>query len=174
MKHILFPLLLLCTISLHAQINWQKKSLSERVSIAFPETPKETVGNGMKSLILKLSDSTANLIAVENDLQVTMGLDEATLEATMENEETWEQAKIAFVSSMGADATLVQEEKIMVKDRKALKLVINRKTDKNAINVLTVLIFTKGAKSYNIIFNSRAGKGDEKVKEAFFNSIEIS
>ena len=174
MKQILLAILLFSLINVHAQTNWEKITLSGKVSISFPSKPNETLGTGVKSYVLVLADSTANFICVENDLQVTAGLDEASLDAAMENEESWEQAKSGIMNSMGKDASLVNEERLVFKERQALKLVVNRKTPKGETNILSVLIFTKGSKSYNIIFNSRAGKADEKMKEQFFNSIEIN
>ena len=91
----------------------------------------------------------------------------------MEKKESWEQAKKAFVNSVGSDATLIKDEMTTVKNTKAMRLVINRKSAKGGINMLTVLIFVKGTSSYNIMFNSREGKGSDAMKAAFFNSIEL-
>jgi hypothetical protein len=158
----------------YAQTGWEKVTISEDVTISFPANPlKAEPREGLKTFMLKLADSTASCIVVSSDLGVLMGIDEAALSEEMEKEESWEQAKTAFVTTIGTEATLVQDEMITIKDNKAMRLVIDRKNDKGGVNTMTVLIFVKGTVSYNVMFTNRNGKADEKIKQQFFNSIEI-
>lgn len=153
---------------------WEKVEISSNLTISFPAKPiKNEPANGQKTFILKHADSTANYIVAASDLGIAMGIDEATLSAEMEKEESWEQAKTAFIVSFGGEGKLVNDEMTTIKGIKALKFIIDRKNDKGGINTLTVFIFVKGTISYNIMFNNRGGKADEKMKQQFFDSVEI-
>lgn len=158
----------------NAQTAWEKVEISSNLTVSFPAKPiKNEPASGQKTFILKHADSTANYIIAASDLGIAMGIDEATLSTEMEKEESWEQAKTAFVNSMGTEANLVKDEMTTLKGNKALKLIIERKNDKGGTNTLTVFIFVKGTVSYNVMFNNRGGKADEKMKQQFFDSIEI-
>jgi hypothetical protein len=158
----------------HAQTVWEKVEINPGVSISFPVKPiKNESSPGQKTFILKHADSTANYFVTASDLGIAMGIDESTLSAEMEKEESWEQAKTAFVNSMGPDANLVKDEMTTLKGQKALKFIIDRKNDKGGVNNLTVYIFVKGTVSYNVMFSNRGGKADEKMKQQFFDSLEI-
>ncbi len=174
MKNLLTILAFLTAISANAQANWEKVSLTEKVSISFPSRPLEaTAGAGQKTFMLKSADSTANYIVAVTDLGQMMGVDSATMAAEMENEEFWEQAKAAFTNSMGAEANLVKDEIIQIKNSKALKMVIDRKNETGGTNKLTVLILIHGTNSINIIFNNRNGKADQLLEQKFIDSVEI-
>ncbi len=165
---------LLVTGLCNAQTPWEKVEINPGISISLPAKPnKSEPAKGQKTFILKHADSTANFIIAASDLGITMGIDEATLGAEMDKEESWEQAKTAFMGSMGATATLVKDEMTTIKGIKSLKLIIDRKNEKGGMNTLTVFIFVKGTVSYNIIFNNRGGKADEKMKQQFFDSVEV-
>ncbi len=175
MKKIFTLVVILLTVfSSFAQTSWQKIALTDKVSVSFPLAPAQAQpAAGQKSFILRHPDSTANFIVAVSDLNVLMGVDAATLAAEMEKEETWEQAKTAFVTSMGPDVKLIKEEMTTIKNSQALKLILERKNEKAGMNTLTVLIFISGTHSMNVIFNNRGGKADKKVEEQFFSSIEI-
>jgi hypothetical protein len=174
MKHILSIAAVIFSSISYAQEGWEKTMVTPGVSVSFPAKPAQTeIAKGQQSFIFKQPDSTANYMVAVSDLQLLAGLDAATLEAAMEKDETWEQAKTAFITSMGEGAGLVKDEMITIQNTRALKLVVNRKNGKGEINVLTVVIFVKDANSVNVIFNSRNGKGAEKNKDQFLNSIEI-
>ena len=174
MKKIITIVALLTASVSNAQTIWEKVEISSNLAVSFPAKPlKNEPANGKKIFILKHADSTANYIVVSSDLGISMGIDEATLTAEMEKEESWEQAKNALVGSMGAEATLIKDEMTTIKGNKALKLIIERENDKGGINTLTIFIFVKGTVSYNLMFNSRGGKADEKMKQQFFDSVEF-
>ena len=174
MKQIIILAALLITYLCHAQTPWEKVEINTGITVSFPAKPiVSEPSNGQKIFILRQADSTANYIVAASDLGIAMGIDEATLNAEMEKEESWEQARTAFMGSLGAGATLVKDEMTTLKGLKALKLIIDRKNDKGGINTLTVFIFVKGTVSYNITFNSRNGKADDKMKQQFFDSVEI-
>lgn len=173
MKKIIIAVALLVSSAMQAQTPWDKISLSEHVNISFPSKPMVNKAEGQQSYMLKLADSTANLIVSVSDLKKLLDIDSATLAAAMETDESWEQAKNAIVTNLGSNVTLVKEEMLTFNNKKAMRLIMNKKTDKGDTNVLTVLVFTEGTNSYNVYFNSRAGKGNEKTKDQFFNSIEI-
>ncbi len=157
-----------------AQTNWEKINVNDNVSISFPEKPvKNEPSAGNFTYILKQSDSTANYMVVASDVGATLGIDAETLATEMGKDESWEQAKSAFLKSLGAGAELVKDEFTTINNTKALRMIINRKSTKGETNVLTVLIFVDGTISYNVIFNSRGGKGSENMKSEFFNSIMI-
>jgi hypothetical protein len=174
MKQIITILVISISMYANAQSTWEKVVVNSNVSVSFPEKPvKNEPAPGNFSYILKQADSTANYIVGASDIGAALGIDEETLAAEMEKDESWEQAKTAFANSLGADATLVKHEMTTIKDTKAMRLIFNRKSAKGVTNILTVLIFVKGTISYNIMFNSREGKGSDTMKETFFNSIEI-
>jgi len=173
MKPFLIAASLLIGVLAKCQTNWEKVMLDNAVSIAFPLKPVQGGNDANKSFILKLADSTANFIVAVTDLETTRGIDAATLQAAMEQEESWEQAKVAFMASMGSSAKLVKNEMTTVQNLNAMLLEIDRKSDKGDTNNLSVLIFVNGTKSYNIIFNNRGGKADKSLKEQFFKSIEV-
>lgn len=174
MKQLIIIMTLLITGIANAQTAWEKVEINTGVSISFPVKPvKNEASPGQKTFILRHADSTANYIVAASDLGIAMGIDESTLSAEMEKEESWEQAKTAFVNGLGSEANLVKDEMTTLKGLKALKLIIDRKTDKGGVNNLTVYIFVKGTVSYNVMFNNRGGKADEKMKQQFFDSLEI-
>lgn len=174
MKQLITLVSILVTVLSNAQSSWEKVEINSGITVSFPAKPiKNEPSNGQKTFILKHADSTANYIVAASDLGIAMGIDEATLSAEMEKEESWEQAKNAFMGSMGKEATLVNDEITTLKGIKALKMVIDRKNEKGGINNLTVFIFVKGTVSYNLMFNNRGGKADEKMKQQFFDSVEI-
>lgn len=174
MKQGITILALLIASLCNAQTTWEKIEINPGISISFPAKPLiNNAANGQKTFILRQADSTTNYLVAASDLSLAMGIDEATLAEAMEKEESWDQAKNAFMGSMGADATLVKDEMTTIKEKKALKLIINRKNDKGGVNTLTVFIFVNGTVSYNIMFNNRGGKADEKMKQQFFDSLEI-
>ncbi len=174
MKQILFVLAILIANITTAQNNWEKIALTEKVNISFPGKPlSASPAAGQKSFILKQADSTANYIVAVTDLQILMGIDAAALETEMEKEESWEQAKTAFMNGMGPEAKLIKNEMTQVRNNKALKLIIERKSDSGGMNTLTVLIFVNGTNSMNVMFNNRGGKADRKAEQQFFDSIEI-
>lgn len=174
MKQLITSLTLLFSLTMYAQNPWEKIAVNDHVNFSFPEKPKINKSDGQQTYILKLADSTANLIVAVTDLQALMGIDAPTLAAEMDKEESWEQAKNAFMNSLGTDATLIKEEMLNMRNTKSMRLIVNKKNDKGDTNVLTILIFAEGTNSYNVIFNSRGGKGNEKTKEQFFNTIEIN
>lgn len=162
-----------CTIS-YAQPIWEKIAVGDNVTISFPGKPvMNNKQKGLSSFIFKQADSSANYIVAASDLSISIGIDAETLNAEMEKDENWEQAKNAFLATMGSEATLIDEHSTVVKDNRALKLIVNRKNNKGVTNILTVLIFVHGTISYNVIFTSRDGKGNKEMKEKFFDSLEI-
>jgi hypothetical protein len=173
MKTLIIASSLLISVFAKCQTQWEKVKLDGSVSISFPSKPIQNVSNAGKSYILQLADSTAAFIVAVTDMQATRGIDAATLEAAMEQDETWDEAKNAFMGSMGASAKLVKSEMTTVQNLKAMILEIDRKNDKGSINSLSVLIFVHGTNSFNIIFNNRGGKADKSLKEQFLKSIEV-
>lgn len=174
MKQVFTFTALLFAVLCNAQTPWEKVEINSGLTIAFPARPIiSEPANGQKVIILRQADSTANYIVAASDLGIAMGIDEATLNTEMEKEESWQQARDAFIGSLGPGTTLVKDEMTTLKGLKALKLIIDRKNDKGGINTLTVFIFVKGTISYNIAFNSRNGKADDKMKQQFFDSVEI-
>jgi hypothetical protein len=164
----------LITTLCSAQTKWEKVEITPNLFVSFPAQPIKTEPtNGQKTFILRAADSTANYIVAATDLGILMGIDEATLSAEMDKEESWEQAKSAFMNSMGPDATLVKSEMTTLQGNKALKMIIERNNEKGAINTLTAFIFVKGTTTHNIMFNNRGGLADEKMKQQFFDSVEI-
>jgi GTPase len=165
MKQTLTFLACLITTLCSAQTKWEKVEITPNLFVSFPAQPiKSEPANGQKTFILRSADSTANYIVAATDLGILMGIDEATLSAEMEKEESWEQAK---------SATLVKSEMTTRQGNKALKLIIERKNEKGAINTLTAFIFVKGTTTHNVMFNNRGGLADEKMKQQFFESVEI-
>jgi hypothetical protein len=144
MKQTLTLLACLITTLCSAQTKWEKVEITPNLFVSFPAQPiKSEPANGQKTFILRSADSTANYIVAATDLGILMGIDEATLSAEMEKEESWEQAKSAFMNSMGPDATLVKSEMTTLQGNKALKLIIERKNDKGAINTLNCIHICK-------------------------------
>lgn len=173
MKQLITIVTLLLSSVGFAQSGWEKVALTSSVSIQFPVKPIEAAGGPQKTFLLRQADSTANLVVAVTDLAAATGLDSATLAAEMQKPESWEQAKDAFLSTMGEEAVLVKNEMGVIKGVDALKLVINRKVNDATTNIITVLIFVKGTDSFNIIYNNRGGKADAKHQEHFFNSIDF-
>lgn len=157
-----------------AQTNWEKLMLDSAVSISFPSKPNQVVNKAVKTFTLRQADSTANYIVSVIDMFASTGIDATTLQAAMEEDEFWEQAKNALITSMGVSATLVKEEMTTVQSLKAMLLEIDRKTSKGETNNLSVLIFVNGTNSFNIVFNNRGGKADKSLKDQFFKSIEVN
>ncbi len=54
-----------------------------------------------------------------------------------------------------------------------MKLDIDRPTDKGAVNNITVYILVDDVYSLNIIHTNRGGKANEKLRDAFFESLTI-
>jgi hypothetical protein len=156
------------------QPSWEKIIVGENVTISFPGKPTGGDRQGFAStFIYKQPDSSANYIVAVNDLAVSLGLDAETIAREMERDESLEQAKNAFVGSIGPAAKLIREENIKLHGGRALKLVIHRLNNKGATNVLTVLIFVNETNSYNVIFVSVGGRGNENMKQQFFDSIQF-
>lgn len=173
MKLFLIALSLIISVLAKSQTSWEKVILSNAVSISFPSTPIQGGSAAAKSFILRQADSTATFIVAVSDMQASRGIDAAALQAAMEQEESWEQAKNAFMASIGASAKLVKDEMITVQNLRAMLLEIDRKNDKGETNNLSVLIFVQDVNSFNVIFNNRGGKADKALKEQFFKSIVV-
>lgn len=158
----------------NAQTNWKKIPIDSNVSVSFPGIPvKKEPSITNRSFIFKQADSSANYIVAATNVGPALGMNATALAAQMEKKESWEQIKIAFMKSLGQDATLIKDEMTQLKNTTALRLVVNRKLISGEKNTLTVLIFVYGTTSYNIIFSNRESKGSDIMKEQFFNSIEI-
>lgn len=174
MKQMLSLIAFLITSASFAQTGWEKISLTEKVNISFPAKPVAAKPSaGQQSFIFKQADSTANYVVAVSDLAALMGIDAATLETEMDKQESWDDAKTAFMSSMGADAKLIKDEMTSIHHTKALKLIIEKKSTSGGSNTLTVLIFVNGTNSMNVIFVNRNGKAEKKNEQQFFDSIEI-
>ena len=147
--------------------------LSDKVSIQFPEKPITQDMGPAKLYNLRLEDSSANFLALATDLQKSNGLDAATLSEASMQPEFWDQAEQGFISSMGESAKLVSREMKNITGIDVMQIVITRVTEKGETNTVTVWIFVEDIYSINLIHTNRAGKADEKKRDAFFASVEV-
>jgi hypothetical protein len=165
---------LFVTTVLFAQTTHQVK-LSEKVSVSFPQEPEKQDFEGAAQVYtLRLADSTTNFLAVVSDLEKQAGLDAATLAEATLMPEFWDQTAEGFMMQMGPDAKLKNREMKNIKGYDVMELTIERPgEDGGEASTLTIYIFVQDVFSFNIGHTSRGGKGDTKMKEAFFNSLII-
>jgi len=151
-----------------------QQNLSGRMSISFPSAFK-TQEMGPSTLYnLRLADSTANFVAIVTDLQKGSGIDAATLAKVSMQSEFWEQAAEGFMGQMGKGATLKSREMKTLKGYDIMQLTIERPNPDGSIpNSVTVYIFVDDVYSLNIAHTNRSGKADDKIKQAFFDSLTI-
>ena len=149
--------------------------LTENISLLFPGIPvKEEIGGSSAMYTLRHQDSTANFMAYVANLQEQAGLDAATLIEAQQDPSFWDQTSEGFVAQMGPDVKLIKKEMKALDGYDIMELTMERPApDGGGINTLTIYILIDDVYSINIGHTNRSGKADEKVKQAFFNSINI-
>lgn len=154
--------------------NWEPLAINSHFTVSFPGKPSKTEQNNVTSFICKSADSTFNVIATITDMNALLGISADDLAAEMDKDETWEQAKQTFVSSMGANAKLINSSFTEVQGLRTMKLEIERPSTNGTTNKITSFVFIYGVNSYNLIFVNRGGKADAKRLEEFVAAIKLT
>lgn len=174
MKSIIFTCMLVLGALLSNAQNWEPLAINNHFTISFPGKPYKTTQNNLTSFICKSADSTFNIIATITDMKALLGVSVDDLAAEMDKDETWEQAKQTFVSSMGANAKLINSSFIEIAGLKTLKIEIERPSNSGITNKITSFVFVYGVNSYNLIFVNRGGKADAKLLNEFLAAVQLT
>jgi hypothetical protein len=166
-KSILIPVLMLFINNCMAQEKtWESLKINNEIEILFPEKYVSTPVANNTVYRCKLADSTATLSFIELSLS-NLGLTAEQMDEQATTEKFWSDYVPTMINQIPS-AKLIEYKRKKVGNTPGAII-----TYKRGNNTLYQLVLVKELKNYIITFNSRDGKGDDKLKDAFFGKVKI-
>lgn len=146
------------------EIKWESLKIDNNIEVFFPEKFTKMQQGSDVMYECKLANGTAKLSFGIKDFSAS-GLTVQQMNAETSTDKFWADLVPAFINQ-APDTKLVENEKISFKNYNAAAVVATK--GKNTIYITIVI---KDLKCYILQFTSLEGKGDEKLKDEFFENI---
>ncbi len=142
--------------------------INNKVQVTFPDLYKENNICNTTVYKLKLADSTATLSAIAQDLSAS-GLTAEMLAQQIKTDKFWKDYIQGYTGQL-PNFKFVDYDKMTVSGIPAVIIDLKSKEKPDTLHQLNLIV---GTTNYVFSFASREGKGNKKVKELFFKSIQI-